>query len=163
MNSLPPLTRATPEDQPELLVLIREFCSVDQHPFDEQRIVECLPPLLECDDHGVVWKIGDPVVGYAVVTWGYSLESGGREALIDEIYVRSRGEGLGSQALHAILDDCRARGCKIVFLETEARNARVRNFYARAGFVADDSIWMSLPLAGRSSVERDKNRNPFSP
>ena len=146
MNDTPLLTRATLEDLPQLLVLIQEFCSIDKHDFDEQRIADCLPALLESDDDGVVWKIGDPAVGYAVVTWGYSLESGGREALIDEIYLRTRGKGVGTRAINAILDDCRARGCKIVFLETEARNARVRSFYARAGFAADDSIWMSLPL-----------------
>lgn len=141
------LTRATPEDLPGLMILIREFCAIDGHEFDEQRIMDSLPPLLAGDDFGVVWRIGDPVEGYAVITWGYSLESGGREALIDEIYVRSRNQGLGTRALGAILGDCRARGCKIVFLETEARNARVRRLYRRLGFVEDDSVWMSLSLA----------------
>jgi len=30
-----------------------------------------------------------------------------------------------------------------VFLETELHNERVRGFYERHGFVADDSIWMT--------------------
>jgi GNAT superfamily N-acetyltransferase len=134
------------DDLPFLLPMIHEFCAIDGHDFNEQRLVDCLPPLLDGDAHGVVWKIGDPPQGYAVVTWGYSLESGGMEALIDEIYVRHRENGVGTLALNAILQDCRARGCKIVFLETEAHNSRVRRFYAKAGFVTDDSIWMSLPL-----------------
>lgn len=33
--------------------------------------------------------IGEPPLGYAIVTWGYSLESGGREALLDEIYLKA--------------------------------------------------------------------------
>lgn len=140
------LTRATIEDLPHLLVMISEFCAIDGHDFDEQRLGDCLPPLLINDDHGVVWKIGEPADGYAVITWGYSLESGGLEALIDEIYVRSRDGGLGTRALSAILEDCRTRGCKIVFLETEAHNSRVRRFYTRLGFKADDSIWMSRSL-----------------
>jgi GNAT superfamily N-acetyltransferase len=140
------LTRATIKDLPQLLELMREFCAIDGHVFDERRIVDCLPALLHTDDHGLVWMIGDPVVGYAVITWGYSLESGGLEALIDEIYVRSRERGFGSQAIKTILEDCSARGVNIVFLETEARNTRARQFYAREGFTADDSIWMSLPL-----------------
>jgi GNAT superfamily N-acetyltransferase len=140
------LTRATINDLPELLELMSEFCAIDGHVFDERRIAGCLPALLRTDDHGLVWMIGDPVVGYAVITWGYSLESGGLEALIDEIYLRSRERGLGSQAIKAILEDCRARGVIMVFLETESRNTRARQFYARAGFTADDSIWMSLSL-----------------
>ena len=94
----------------------------------------------------MVWLIGDPADGYAVVTWGYSLESGGREALIDEIYLRSRAQGMGSLAISSILEDCRSRELKVVFLETEAHNARVRRFYERAGFQEDDSVWMSLRL-----------------
>jgi GNAT superfamily N-acetyltransferase len=141
-----PLVRATPADLPLLLELVQEFCAVDRHPYDEARLRECLTPLLESDRYGVVWKLGEPTVGYAVVTWGYSLESGGPEALIDEIYLRERGKGLGSVALAAIVDDCRARGFKRMFLETEAHNARVRRFYARAGFEVDDSTWMSRHL-----------------
>lgn len=137
------LTRATVKNLPELLELIREFCAIDGHIFDEQRLQRCLPDLLHTDDHGLVWLIGEPVVGYAVITWGYSLESGGREALIDEIYLRSRGRGLGTRAIKALLEDCRSRGVQMVFLETEAGNSRAREFYARAGFTADDSIWMS--------------------
>jgi GNAT superfamily N-acetyltransferase len=141
-----PLVRATPDDLPLLLELVREFCSVDQHPYDEARLRECLPALLESDRFGLVWKLGEPAVGYAVVTWGYSLESGGAEALIDEIYLRERGRGLGALVLEAIIDDCRSRGFKRMFLETESHNARVRRFYARAGFEEDDSVWMSRYL-----------------
>jgi GNAT superfamily N-acetyltransferase len=140
------LRRASGADLPLLLRLILEFCQVDSHQYNEERVRTALEPLLRCDDHGVVWMIGEPPEGYAVVTWGYSLESGGEEALIDEIYLRSRGEGIGSRALQAIIDDCRARGCKRMFLETESHNQRVRRFYARAGFETDDSVWMSRPL-----------------
>lgn len=147
MDSPSILIRATLDDLPELLVMIREFCDIDGHDFDKQRIRTTLPALLEGDDYGLVWKIGNPTDGYAVVTWGYSLESGGREALIDEIYIRSRNSGTGSLAMSAILDECRDRGCQVVFLETEAHNERVRRFYARSGFVQDDSVWMSQRLA----------------
>lgn len=155
MNCNSILTRATRAHLPELLIMIKEFCAIDEHDYDEQRLRRSLPALLDGDDYGVVWLLGEPVDGYAVVTWGYSLESGGIEALIDEIYVRSREAGLGSKVLTAILGDCRARGCKIVFLETEARNARVRRFYERAGFRVDDSIWMSLSLDNGNEQNSD--------
>lgn len=146
MNDQSVLTRATPKDLSTLLELIREFCAIDGHNFDEQRLCNALPALLETDEYGLVWLIDNPADGYAVVTWGYSLESGGREALIDEIYLRSRERGMGSVAIAEILNDCRQRGLKSVFLETEAHNGRVRRFYERAGFRKDDSVWMSLPL-----------------
>jgi hypothetical protein len=34
-----------------------------------------------------------------------------------------------------------------VFLETEAHNERVRSFYARCGFEAEESVWMSRSLS----------------
>ena len=83
---------------------------------------------------------------YLVVTWGYSLESGGREALIDEIYLRRRGEGMGSRVMNALFEEMAARGVVKMFLETETHNTRARGFYARNGFAADDSIWTSRDI-----------------
>jgi len=140
------IRRAGPGDLALLLELVREFYAVDRHVYREDCLRESIPPLLADDTHGVIWLLGEPVDGYAVITWGYSLESCGRDALIDEIFVRNREAGLGSQALRQISDDCRRRGMKRMFLETESHNERVRAFYARAGFEVDDSVWMSMRL-----------------
>ncbi|WP_232304115.1 GNAT family N-acetyltransferase [Pseudofrankia sp. DC12] len=82
--------------------------------------------------------------GDAVLCWGYSLESGGREAVLDEIY--GRGLGLGSAAMPALLAACRAAGVQRVFLETEAPNDAARRFYARHGFQLEQSIWLTREL-----------------
>ena len=104
------LCRATAAHLDLLLPLIEEFCAIDEHPYDEARVRRAVGPLLADDSLGVIWLIGDPPGGYAVLTWSYSLESGGRDALLDEIFLRERGRGLGSAALAAIYDDLRARG-----------------------------------------------------
>ena len=62
------LRLATPADLAELIDLVREFCEVDQHDFDETRVRNALIPLLESDRHGLVWLVGQPAEGYAVVT-----------------------------------------------------------------------------------------------
>lgn len=135
------LRRAVPADENLLLALIREFCEVDRHDYDEARLRGALGPLLDGDELGVVWLIGDGA-GYAVVTWSYSLESGGPDALLDEIYLRERGRGIGAAAMGEIFADLERRGITRMFLETEAHNDRVRRFYARLGFAEEDSIWM---------------------
>ena len=76
-----------------------------------------------------------------MITWG-CLESAD-EALIDEIYLRQRGQGVGTKVMRALFEHLRGRIVKM-FLETERHNARARTFYARQGFEADDSIWMSI-------------------
>jgi len=134
-----------------MLTLVSEFCVTDQHTFDPDRVTRALVPLLEDDAHGVVY-VADNEQGYVVITWGYSLESGGREALIDEIYLRRRGQGLGSKVMDALFDDMAARGVVKMFLETETHNRRARRFYARQGFVEDDSIWMSRQISAIESA-----------
>ena len=135
------IRRAGPADEAALLELICEFYTVDQHHYDEPPLRKALAPLLESDTYGLVWMLEDGS-GYAVVTWSYSLESGGHEALLDEIYVRQREAGVGGLILQAILADLRERGLSRMFLETERHNERVRRFYARHGFKEEASVWM---------------------
>jgi GNAT superfamily N-acetyltransferase len=142
----PVLRRAGPADLPRLLPLVKAFCAVDGHPFDAAVVRRALAPLLADDEFGVVWLIEEPPLGYAVLTWNYSLESGGRDALLDEIYLEERGTGAGSRAMQAIYDDLRERGITRIFLETEDHNERARRFYARNGFVVEPSVWMSIEL-----------------
>jgi GNAT superfamily N-acetyltransferase len=140
---------ATPDDLAVVTTLVAEFCAIDHHEFDAVRVQRAMQPLLADDTYGVVWLVvddHDQPAGYAVVTWGYAIESGGRDALLDEIYVRDREHGRGGELIETILDDCRRRGLSQMFLETESHNERVRAFYARHGFVVDPSIWMSRPL-----------------
>lgn len=141
-----PIRRAGPADLDTLLPLIAAFYEVDQHAFDESVVRAALGPLLTGDAVGQVWLIttdAGAVAGYAVLTWGYSLESGGREGLVDELFVQQRNTGLGGAALAALVEQARRAGCRVLFLETEAHNARVRAFYRRHGFAVQDSVWMS--------------------
>ena len=143
--------RAGPDDQDVVLTLVEEFYEVDHHVFDRDRVLAALRPLLADDTHGQVWLVDDPEHpgepgGYAVLTWGWSLESGGRECLLDEMYVRAPGQGLGTSVLIELLDRAAAAGASTVFLETEAHNHRARVFYGKTGFALEDSVWMSLRL-----------------
>lgn len=74
--------------------------------------------------------------------WSNSIESGGPDALLDEIYVRERGRGTGRQLMEGLFREVRDRGMSRVFLETEHDNERARRFYASIGFEIEDSIWM---------------------
>lgn len=145
MTELSGLRRAGRSDLKRLLELAAAFCELDGHRFEQSRVETALLPLLDDDQHGGVWLI-EPALGYAVMTWGYSIESGGREALIDELFVTRRNAGIGRTVIDALIDIARDAGCRVMFLETERHNAAARRFYARHRFVIDDSIWMSRPL-----------------
>lgn len=142
--------RAASTDLDELLVLIRAFYELDGHDFVEEHVRLALSALLVDDAYGQVWitERDDPprAIGYAVVTWSYSLESGGRDCILDEIYLQTRSNGLGTSLLRHALRHATAAGARAVFLETESHNIQVRRFYERNGFATDDSVWMSQEL-----------------
>ena len=139
-----------PGDAFALLPLVEDFYRVDGHQFDRDFVLAGLRPLLESDRHGFVLVAGgvadSDLDGYLVITWGYSLESGGRDALVDEFYVSRQGQGVGGRLLDSALGMLAERGIRKVFLETERDNARVRSMYQRHGFVEQDSVWMSTDL-----------------
>ncbi len=136
------IRRAGPGDLEGLVDLHRQFCEVDGHPFDDRRARTAFAPLLDDDTCGVVF-VADAPPGYAVLTWGWSIEAGGAEAVLDEIFVTERNAGAGSVLLEHVLADGRRRGLARIFLETEARNEQVRRFYRRHGFRVDDSVWLA--------------------
>jgi len=142
------LRPGTSADIDPVLGLVREFCEIDRHDYDERRIRTALLPLLASTQFGfvLVAEQGEALVGYAVLTWGYSLEIGGVEAVLDEFYIRERGRGLGGAMIDEVVRLARQFGVRRIFLETERPNMRVRRLYARHGFVTEDSIWMSRVL-----------------
>jgi ribosomal protein S18 acetylase RimI-like enzyme len=143
---MPPVRRADGRDHHDLLELIDQFCTIDGHEFDVARIDRGLLPLLRDDTHGQVWILGDQPIGYAVVTWSWSLENGGRDCILDELYVASRGSGLGTHLLTEVIKHARAAGAAAMFIETEAPNDRARSFYKKLGFQVEESTWLSRDL-----------------
>jgi GNAT superfamily N-acetyltransferase len=145
------LHRAGEDDLDGVLTLAREFCRVEQHVFDRDRVIAGLRPLLAGDALGQVWLVHDPenpgaAAGYAVLTWSWSLDCGGRQCLIDELHVRAHGNGLATRVLAELLQVARAAGAARLLVETEAHDRRAREFYGQADFDLTDSVWMSTKL-----------------
>lgn len=139
---------ATPADLDVLVELGEEYCEADGHDFDPATVRAGFEPLLADDRYGIVRvaEVDGVVDGYGVVTWGWSVEIGGLDVVLDEIYARTRGHGVGTALVRDLEAECRARGVKRIFLETELENEAARRLYAREGFTADTSIWMSKEL-----------------
>ncbi|MCA1563981.1 MAG: GNAT family N-acetyltransferase, partial [Acidobacteria bacterium] len=67
--------------------------------------------LLDEPDRGRIWAAtgAQGLVGYVVLTLGYSLEYHGIDSFVDELYVvpKERGHGLGKRGLALVETECR--------------------------------------------------------
>jgi diamine N-acetyltransferase len=140
------LVPVTGPDLPLLEQLVRAYYVEDGPAFHEDRQPAALAALTAGEPFGRAWLIrldGRPV-GYVVLSWGFSVEAGGREACVDEFYLMPevRNHGLGSSALALVEDEARNLAVRRVFLEVQRGN-RVIELYRRAGYVDHDRFLMS--------------------
>ena len=129
---------AEPCDLLALLPLAREFYALEKLPFDEQQYRSLLTSLVANPEFGrlIVVFHNTELIGYLVMGFGFSLEFGGRDALIDEFYLREpyRGRGTGTAVLEYAERLCREAAIRAVHLEADHVNVRVHEYYLRMGF-----------------------------
>jgi len=84
--------------------------------------------------------VDERAAGYAVLTLGWSLEYGGRDAFVDDLYVvpLHRGRGLGGAALAAVEATARELGVRALHLEVERGNNPAQELYRRRGFADNE-------------------------
>jgi ribosomal protein S18 acetylase RimI-like enzyme len=144
------LRSAVARDLDTLLTLHLDFFAEEGLPLREDRSRAGLRQLLADPGLGrvLVKEDGATMVGYLVLTFGFSVEFGGRDGLVDELSVVPgyRGHGLGSQALEAAAAACRERGIRAVHLVVDRSKRRVQSLYRRRGFVAHDRDVMTRRL-----------------
>jgi ribosomal protein S18 acetylase RimI-like enzyme len=130
---------AQPDDVGTILELSARLYSEDGETlFDEGRASTALDAMLDSEDLGVVLvaeKRGE-VAGFLVLVWGFSLESGGRDAFVDELYVAPewRSAGIGTALMRAAETASERAGARVVHLVVEGSNVGARRFYRRLGY-----------------------------
>lgn len=139
------------EDIPLLVTLMTEFYSESATPLDSAGAPAAFAALLADDRLGHVWLIqagDDDDVGYVVVTFSYSMEFGGPNAFVDDLFIQApfRGAGLGTAALQKVRAFCVQRGVRALHLETARDNAAAQALYRRAGFKTTDRQLLTLAL-----------------
>jgi GNAT superfamily N-acetyltransferase len=147
---VPEFRPATPADISALLPLMRDFYSYERLPFDAANSERLLNELIADPGLGrlIIFEDAGALIGYMVLTFGYSLEYGGRDALIDEFYVlpAQRAQGLGTQAIQHAIALCRELRITNIHLEADYFNARVHEFYKRLGFRDHERHFMTLTI-----------------
>jgi ribosomal protein S18 acetylase RimI-like enzyme len=136
------LAPAGPADLAELLALLERFHASQGYAFDASAARHALGALLARPELGRVYRIvqGGASVGYAALTFGWSLEWGGRDAFVDEIFVEeeTRGRGVGRAALRALAAEAERLGVRALHLEVESANQAAQALYRSEGFAGNE-------------------------
>ena len=133
------LRRVLPAEVTALARLVRAYHASDGIDSELHVLPEVLLPLLQDEGRGCVWFVeaGGNVAGYLAICFGYSIEFGGRDAFVDELYLEDvyRGRGIGSRALDLGIAEARALGAKALHLEVDTGNEPAQKLYRSRGFV----------------------------
>ncbi len=144
------LRLATRADVATLLAMMADFNRSEGISFDRPAFKRALARLLRDPSFGFVGlfvQSGKPI-GYAVLTYGFDLEWGGRDSLLTEIYLLPewRRRGLGAAGLRLLEKRARACGAKAVSLAVRPENAAAVSLYRRAGYGGPTPLLLSKPL-----------------
>jgi GNAT superfamily N-acetyltransferase len=136
-----------------LVQFVRAYYEFDHHKFDEELIRGLLTAIIADNSCGYIWLIetAGEAVGYVFLAIGsYSLEYGGRDAFIDEIFLQEnyRGQGIGRQTIEFLKATCAGLGVKALHLEVERHNTSAQGFYRQVGFVDQDRYLMTQIIPG---------------
>lgn len=133
-----------------LLELVQEFHQEEQLPFDKTVDCEIIANFLADKKLGQLWliQLKDEVIGYILVTFGYSLEFQGRDAFIDEFYLRPsyRRQGIGTKTLAFAEDACRILDIQALHLEADFNNLDAQRLYDKNGYQRHERVLMTKLL-----------------
>jgi ribosomal protein S18 acetylase RimI-like enzyme len=137
---------ATPADLPSLLQLMRGYYRDDGLLFELDGAAAVMSRLLAEPQWGFVLVLDTPgsLIGYVAVCIGFSLELGGNDAFIDEVFVASehRRCGYGRRLLEAAASQATLIGVRALHLEVDRGNAAARALYASLGFTVRDRYFL---------------------
>ena len=138
------LTLAGPDDLDAVLPMVadyHDFEGISSSAAFRRRAVETL---IADATLGEIWlaRRAGQVVGYLAVCFGYSIEFGGRDAFVDEFFLRpeARGEGLGKVMLETAARRLGEQGVRALHLEVAHDNTRAKRLYGGAGFVGREQF-----------------------
>ena len=134
----------------EIHSLILEFYELSVEDPQSEKLKSTLAELLAHPKYGSVFLIKqiNQFIGYAILCFGFSLEYGGRDAFIDELYIRKdyRNKKIGSEVLDYLCKYSRTTGLKALHIEVKEKHKEAERLYERKKFLLKSGKFLSLDL-----------------
>ena len=129
--------KAKLSDIPRLVELMDEFYAESSYALDRSWATASFERLLGDESLGAAWlgRRGPEIAGYVVLTLKHSMEFGGMDAFIDDLFVRPnfRRQRVASTLLSALFDHCRQLPAAAVHVEVGPDNAAALALYESFG------------------------------
>jgi ribosomal protein S18 acetylase RimI-like enzyme len=144
------LRKATAADLDQLLEMMAPFNAEEGVVWSAANARPVVARLIEDSSLGAIGIIeneGD-LAGYGVLTWGFDLEWGGRDAFLTELYLipSARGQRIGTLALSLLEEVAQAQGASALHLMVRPENGRAVSLYAAAGYKSPPRTLLSKDL-----------------
>ena len=130
--------RATLTNKETLSKLLQRQFGEHAIPFSAEILGSAIEEMLRRSDLGLflIAKKDNHEIGFAAISYAWTLEHGGKSAWLDELYVlpEHRGMGVGSLLVEKVVEEAQREGCRAIDLEVEDEHRRAERLYERKGF-----------------------------
>lgn len=130
------------DDLPDVLDMMSSFNAAEGYHFDPKVTEKNLTHFTSDQSLGRLFiiRMDQLNIGYLVLTFGFSFEYQGRDAFIDEFYIKEsyRNMGVGKSTLAFILQTAKTLGINALHLEVESHNEKASKLYLDQGFKSNN-------------------------
>jgi ribosomal protein S18 acetylase RimI-like enzyme len=146
-------------DLEQVLTYVRAYHEIEGITHSALNAASAVRPLLGQSTLGRVWLIcrGSQSIGHIAICFGYSIEFGGRDAIVDELFIlpEHRGKGFGKAVLALVKSEAALLDVKALHLEVARSNEKAQRLYKSSGFISREGFFiMSVPLEGTFAQQR---------
>ena len=122
--------------------LVKEFHAFENIISDRSKRLKALEPILSNSPLGEFFLIqtAQDHIGYIFISYSWSLEFGGKDAMLDEIFIKAayQGQGVGKSALKRVHDYLKENETIAISLEVSHENNNAQQFYDSLGYKSRD-------------------------
>jgi len=134
-------------DVDTILDFMADFYKSENMIYKRDNAKTALINLCENKEYGALFLIQSSleVIGYCFIAFGYTLQYNGKDAFLDEIYIKPgfRQRGIGKIALQYIHDYLKENNFMAMHLIVHNHNHKAFRYYANNGFTAHKASYMT--------------------
>lgn len=132
------LIEARIQDISVCMQMMENFYAIDHYPFDLNKAEDNFKIFVANKNLGRYFlvKQAEDIIGYIILSVGFSFEYHGKDSFIDEFYLLNefRGLGIGQEVLKQVSIEAGRLGINAIHLEVENDNQRANQLYLKNGF-----------------------------